>query len=389
MKIGINASFSRKPGTGIGQVTIHFLNSLFEEKEFLSKHQLFIYSEEELPQEIRLPEGVSFRSFLPLWKRDDLIRKIWWEKYSLPKMARKDGCQAFFSLYQSPTVFPENIRHLMLIHDIIPRLFPEYLDNFRKRTYQNLVESAAQKADHIISISKKTEKDLIQHLKIPGERITTAYIDVDPNYHDAPSGSEIQRVLKKYRLKPGYILGGAGLDRRKNIGRLILSYKKLADDNKKEGFLPELPTLAIVGKLQPELSPLITDVEAIIRKEKLGKKVRAIGFVPQKDLKVLYSEAIFFVYPSLYEGFGLPVLEAMNQGTPVLTSKTSSLPEVGRDGVLYCDPEDEEEISHILKNLIRNKDLRESLSRKGRERSQDFSWKTFVRKTTNILSEWT
>jgi len=381
MKIGINASFVRKPGTGIGQVSINFLKKLSETK---SQHEFVLYLEEPLPRNFKLPQNFETRIFLPFWKRDDLIRKIWWEKYLLPQKIRQDKCDLFFSLYQCPTVLPKSIKHIMLIHDIIPKLFPEYLNNFRKKIYQNLIEKSTPQADRIITISKKTEKDLVQHFAIPGDKITTSYIDVDPLYKKIPSTEKINKVLKKYHLKPGYILGGVGLDKRKNVDTLIKAYHQLWKNNSSE-FKP--PKLVVVGKLRPEMAPLIIDVEKLVTKLNLKKQVKLLGFVPQENMPALYNQAALFVYPSLYEGFGLPVLEAINQKTPVLTAKTSSLPEVGRDAILYCNPEDTEEIARIIKKVLKDKKLRDVLSVRGIERAQQFSWENFVKKFLHLIDQ--
>jgi len=110
-----------------------------------------------------------------------------------------------------------------------------------------------------------------------------------------------------------------------------------------------------------------------------------LDFVPQENLPALYANAGMFVYPSKYEGFGIPVLEAMNQSTPVITSKTSSLPEVGGDSVLYCDPDDYKDIAMVIKNVLMNKNLRNTLSRRGKERAKNFSWNKFVKKFLNVV----
>jgi glycosyltransferase involved in cell wall biosynthesis len=177
------------------------------------------------------------------------------------------------------------------------------------------------------------------------------------------------------------------LDKRKNIAVLIHAYKQLLEKNKTSLLIEDFPLLVISGKLMPELAPLITDVEKIIREENLTGHVKLLDFVEQKYLPALYRNATVFVYPTLYEGFGLPVLEAMNQGTPVITAKNSSLPEVGRDGVLYCHTEDERELGQVIKNVLLNKDLRESLSRRGKERAAYFSFEKFVEKFLNIAKE--
>jgi len=383
MKIGINASFVRKENTGIGQVTINFLRKLIVQHETCNmKHEFVLYLEEDF--DLDLPENITRRVFLPIWKRDDLIRKIWWEKYLLPKIVKKDGCDIFISLYQCTTILPNKVKHLMLVQDIIPKLFPEYLNNSRKRYYWNLTEKAIDKADKIVAISKRTEKDLIQHLVIEAKKIATNYLDVDEIYKKKVSIETNARVLKKYKLAPGYIYHGGGLDVRKNTESVIRAYKILRDKFSRS-FYGHFPKLVISGKLRPEMAPLITDVKKISRELNLTKEIKFIGFVPQKSLPAIYKNASMFVYPSKYEGFGLPILEAMNQGTPVITAKTSSLPEVGGDAVLYCNPDDIYELVMIMKNVLTNEDLRRTLSERGKERAKNFSWNKFVKKVLNIV----
>jgi len=386
MKIGINASFARKPDTGIGQVTLNFLRELSKFAVHSSQFkdlEVILYLEEDI--DLKLPDKFSKKVFLPIWKRDDLIRKIWWEKYLLPKKIKKDGCDIFLSLYHCPTVISKKIKHIMVVHDIIPELFPEYLNNSRKKKYWNLTKKAILEADKIIAISSRTEKDLIQHLGAEPEKISVNYIDVDEIYKTGVPEAKIQKVLKKYSIKPGYILGGGGLEVRKNMEGLIRAYHNLWESNKRTHFIKEFPQLAIYGKLMPKLAPLVTDAEKMVKELNLTKQVKLLGFVPQEDLPALYKNALVFVYPSFYEGFGLPVLEAMNVGTPVITSKKSSLPEVGRDATLYCHPEDIRDIEMVLRNVILHEHLREELRRRGKERTQNFSWEKFVEKLVGII----
>jgi glycosyltransferase involved in cell wall biosynthesis len=381
--VGINATFARKPNTGIGQVTINFLRTLIalENKET----DFILYLEEDLPKGFKLPKNFQKRIFLPSWKRDDLIRKIWWEKFSLPKKVKKDGCDVFLSLYQNPTIMDNDMKHIMIVHDIIPKLFPEYLDNARKESYQRLIERAIRKADKIITVSKKTEKDLIQHLGISPKKISVNYIDVDEIYKRKPSKEKISKVLKKYKLKPGYILAGGGLEVRKNVEGVIKAYHFLLEQNKSKDFMREIPQLVIYGKLQPQLAPLVTDGEKLVKKLNLTKQVVFLDAVAQELLPAVYSQSSMFVYPSHYEGFGMPPLEAMNQGIPTIVSKTSSLPEVGGDGVLYCNSNDIHDIALVMKNLMRTKALRESLARRAKIQAKKFSWDKFTEKLLNII----
>lgn len=387
MKIAINASFLRKQNTGLGQVTINFLKQLVEfsiKNEKLSRENKYLlYLEEDI--DLALPDNFQKVVFLPLWKRDDLIRKIWWEKFALPKRIKNDGCEILLSMYQCPTIVGgKKTKHIMIVHDIIPKLFPEYLNNWRKKLYQDLTETAIRKADKIVAISHRTEKDLIQHLNINPHKISVSYIDVADNYKKRVSETESKKILGKYQLTPGYIYFGGGLEMRKNVQSLLAAYKLLSETYGEKDWLPNL---VISGKLMPGLAPLITDVEKLVETLELKGKVKILNFVPQEDCPALYKNAAVFVRPSLYEGFGLPELEAMNQGTPVIAAKTSSVPEVGSDSILYCDPHSKEDIAMVIKNVLTNEHLQASLSLKGRERSKHFSWEKFVQKVANIIKE--
>jgi len=380
MKIGINASFLRKQNTGIGQVTANFLKKLAEFPN--DKMEFFIYLEEKLPKDIKLPKNFHKKVFLPPYKRDDIIRAIWWQKFLLPKIAAKDGCDIFLSLYQCATIMPKNIKHIMIVHDILLEFFPQYLNNFRKKYFWNISKNAIKKADKIIAVSHRTEKDLIQHIGIDPKKITVSYEDVDEIYKKEVSEIESQKILKKYKFKAGYIYNGGGMDVRKNTENVLRAYKFLLDKYKNIDWLPKL---VISGKLMSELAPLIVDAKKLVKELNISEHVVLLDYVPQEDLPALYRNAAVFVYPSLYEGFGLPVLEAMNQGTPVITSKVSSLPEVGSDAVLYCDPNKIEDIAMVIKNLMNNDHLKAALSMKGKERATHFSWNRFVEKILNIV----
>lgn len=382
MIIGINASFARKPGSGIGQVTTNFLKKIAQKK---TDAEFVLYLEEDLPKDIKLPKNFTKHIFLPFWKRDDLVRKILWERYSLPRKIKKDGCDVLLSLYQCPTITDMDVQHIMVVHDIVPRLFPQYLNNIRKKIYWAMTERAIGRANKILAVSSRTEKDLITQLGIDAKKITINYIDADEIYKKNIPEKTISTVLKKYRLKPGYIYTGGGLEVRKNTESVVRAYKYLLEKNSREHFLKDFPKLVISGKLLPQLAPLITDVAKLVQELNLTQHVQILDFVPQKDLPALYNQAVMFVYPSHYEGFGIPVLEAMSTGTAVITAKSSSLPEVGLDSVLYCDSNDVSDIAMVMKNVLLNSELRATLIRRGKERSQYFSWEKFSSKIFNIV----
>lgn len=375
MIIGINASFLRKPYTGIGQVTTHVLHELARRSQTnksMKNHKFFIYCEDGC--DIDLPKNFHKKSFLPkFYKRDDLFRKLWWENRMVLQQARKDECDVLFSLYQSATVNKyTDIKHIMIVHDVIPHVFPEYVDNLRKKIYWQKVEKGMYAANKIITVSEHTKIDLEKKLNIKEAKIIVDNIAVDPIFHENYHDECVKRILKKYKLKKGYIYSGGGLEMRKNMDGTLRAYKALRDKWK------DVPALVISGKLMPELSPMITDVDKLVKELNIEDCVHILGFVPQEDLPALYRGAKLFVFPSLYEGFGMPVLEAMSMGTPVLTANNSSLAEVGGETVAYVESEDDEELCDKMLELLQDDAQLQKMSIEGKERSKQFSWDKFI-----------
>lgn len=383
MRIGINASFLRKPGTGIGQVTLHFLKKLIEGEGYTDQSTFVLYTEE--PVDWQFPSNFEVRSFLPWWKRDDLIRKWLWER-QISKEAKKDGCDVFLSLYQTATFFEANFHHTMVVHDLIPRLFPVYQGNMRQKWYWRAVERGILKASCIVTISEATKNDLIEFGR-ERDSIEIAYPDTAPLFLEQPSLEDGERVLQKYNLKPGYIYHGGGLEIRKNGDRLLSAYAMLLEKERANTGLT-VPLLVISGRIFSEQNPLATPIRSSIKKLGLEGRVRLLDFVPEEDLPALYKQSLFFVYPSLYEGFGLPVLEALRMGTPVVTSDVSSLPEVALDAALYIDPENVSSLVSGMERLIVDSALRESLKQASSKGLSRFSWSNFSDKILQSLSNY-
>jgi len=379
-RIGINASFLRKPYTGIGQVTANVLREIARRESFpvggqevdAKEFRWFVYLDE--PDTSGVPERFSARPLGCMWKRDDLARKFLFERFLIPHAARRDRLDAFVSLYQSATVIPRlsGIRHAMVVHDIIPEVLPEYLDNARKRFFWKRMKHGMKRAEKILAVSSHTEKDLIKHVSIAPERISVAPIDVDPIFSEPVSRKRLFTVKSHYGLGDRYFLVAGGLEARKNVENTILGYEKLLDM-----FGSDTPDLAVAGTLLPHLAPLVTDVETLVRERNLTQKVKILGTVAQHDMPVIYAGAIAAVFASRYEGFGMPVLEAMRAGTPVITTKRTSIPEVAGDAARYCGT-DTADIARALEEVMEDETLRAELRRRGTERAKLFSWERFA-----------
>lgn len=371
MKIGINASFLRKPDTGIGQVTKGFIGEIINNSH---GHEYFLYLEEDI--DFKLPQKILKRVFLPkLWKRDDLLRKIYWEVFLLRRKVKSDRCDIFISLYQSPTIFPLTIKHKMLVHDMIWKVFPEYLNNWRKKLYATLCFQATKRADQIFTVSNWSKRDIHKYLKIDYDKIVVANPSVDKIYYDEADRTRDNRVLEKYDVYGRYIFYVGGFDPRKNITALLDAFGILRE---REG-LGDVK-LVLGGEDKSKQNNMLLDLKKEIENRNLSQYVQLIGFISQKNLPAFYRQCELFVLPSLYEGFGLMALEAMASGTPTAVSKSSSLPEVCGDAVLYFNPYDKDEMAKVMHKILTNNRLKHRLSEKGRERAKKFKWVTFTEK---------
>ncbi len=389
-KIGINTSFLCKPYTGIGQVTTNVLREIMTRKNFViggksipsCEITFFLYIDEDVSFfDTALFKKHGGARFVPrkvsFWyKRNDLLRKWIFERFLLPHLAKKDQVDVCISLYQSSTVFPwwSKIFHLMVVHDIIPEILPEYRATARKRFFWKKIQRGIRLADRIVAVSHYTKQDIRTHYDLGDEKILVASIDVDPVFSQPIKQSNISSVRHHYALPKKYFFYAGGLEVRKNIRNVLYAYKSLLD---KESLSETFPDFVISGTLLPHLKPLIVDVEALVHELDIEKRVHIVGNIPQNDLPVFYAEAFCFVFPSLYEGFGMPVLEAMRSGTPVITTKKTSLTEVGGEAVLYCDGT-KKDILRAMEEMIYNPHMRKDLSRRGMEQSKLFSWKRFV-----------
>ncbi|MEI9967022.1 MAG: glycosyltransferase family 1 protein [Candidatus Moraniibacteriota bacterium] len=367
MRVGINALFLAKPYSGIGQVTRGFLQSLFKDLDHLSDFEFVLYVDEAplfpIPARIRVEVVRSF------WPRHDLFRIFLLERFVLPRAVRRDRCDAFLSLYQSATRFASGFPHTMVVHDVIPEIFPEYQGNSRKRFYWQAVKQGIRSATRLIAVSQSTKNDIVRLLGYDTEKIAIALPAASSLFERGLPEAEWQSLLRDLDLKPGYLYFGGGLEVRKNAEALLRAYQHLNS--------AALPLLVISGFVHSERNPLATPMHSLIAELGLAQKVRLLGAVNEETLAALYRGAAVFVYPSAYEGFGLPVLEALASGTPVLAAHNSALPEVGGEAVEYLNDLTPEGIAGSLRALLENEVRRKELAAAGPLRAEHFSWSAF------------
>jgi len=331
----------------------------------------------DLPGEIVILSSATFRGYDYL-KQMTVHCHVFsaQEQWELPLALRRGNIQLLHSPQFNIPIFSK-VRQIVTIHDCAYDRFPEeYPNRVAKGYYRFMFPIALRKSKRIIAISESTKRDLIELHKISPEKISVIYQGVDSRFYQDMSNE------KNSMLKPLYVDGDfalfVGLTRpRKNVDRLVRAFAKV---------LPSLKTgakLVLAGKIDTRF----LDVRRLAERLNISDSVVQLGFVSENQLLALYKTACCFVFPSLYEGFGLPVLEAMAAGTPVITSRVSSLPEVAGDAALLVNPYDVDEIAEAMYKLFTDASFRDKLRQKGKERSKQFTWRKCAQKTLKVYEE--
>lgn len=370
MKIGVDVGSlvvnDERLKVGVYQLTYNLLRQLGR----LDKgNQYLLYSFQPIPQEILDEFGTQMKNIV-------VGPKLGWRYFGLPRKLLLDRPDVFIGPSQAlpvATFCPSIVIALDLAFEYFPQCYP---DSFQR--LKTLTASAVKKADNIVAISDSTKKDLIKFYHVSSKKITVIYGGGNPLIK-RQSQESVKKVKRKYRIGENYFLFAGSLKRIKNIPRILEAFAGFLKISKKKDII-----LVLVGGdrwSDPE-------IRRTIERLKLGKHVKRLGFVPDKDLSALYSGAMVFVSPSLYEGFGLTLLEAMACGCPVIAGNTGSQPEVvGRAGILV-NPQSIPEITSALLKISTDIRFRSSLIRAGFERAKHFSWQKFaqgiIREVINI-----
>ncbi len=278
----------------------------------------------------------------------------------LPRLIAKIKPDVFHAQYVLPPFM--TTRTVLSIHDLAHEHFPEFfrpVEAFRMKT---LVPWSAKRASHIMTISEFSANDIARRFELPREKITVAHLAASPGFHPRDKGQSQEHLARKFGLTFPFILYVGRIQARKNLPRLVEAYARL----RKQGLAAKL---VLVGKNDWQSGQLLEKIK------ELGLQDCVIfpGFVPFEDLPIFYNAAEVFVFPSFFEGFGLPVVESMASGVPTITSFGSSLEEVAGDGALLIDPGDTESITNALSKVLGDPGLQKNLVMRGLKRSKDFA----------------
>src|SRR5688572_17871027 len=316
--------------------------------------------------------GPNFRTVLES-SRNYSVR----EQFHVPWVLR----QLRPDLYHAPHyVLPPAVRcrSVVTIHDCIHLMFPQYLPNRLAYAYARAsMWAAARRSDRILTVSEASKRDILHFFNVPPEKIVVVYNAIDEHFWVTPPEERVARVRERYQLDHKFVLYVGNIKPHKNLERIIEAFDEVRKDDV-DGDLK----LLIIGD---EISKL-PSLRRAVHRHKLHKQVRFLGYLPDETLAILYRLASVFVFPSLYEGFGLPAVEAMASGTPVVTSNLSSLPEVTGDAAVLVDPYDVDSIAHGIRRVLTDPALAAEMRRKGLERAREFSWERSVAQTREVYA---
>lgn len=369
MRIAISGYFLLHPNTGTGQYTAALIRSVGK----VCQDEICVICPRPVARVARsLLDGRDGPwRVLPLSVRfPGDLGKLWFEQVGVVRASRRLRAGLLHVPYLGPPLI-RPCRTVVTIHDLIMLLFPETRRSPQARAYTWLAARSAKGADFVLADSASTRDDVVRILRIPPEKISVAHLASDETLGPVKDERHLEGIRRKYGLEPGFVFYIGGLDWRKNLPRLLRAFASL----------PLKPQLAIAGRAFSQRSDSFPDLEGLAESLGIQDRVVFLGQVPDEDKALLYSGCAAFVFPSLYEGFGLTPLEAMSCGAPVVCSRASSLPEVVGDAALLFDPEEEGEISAALARVLADAGLRTELSRKGLEQAGRFSWQGTAEKT--------
>ena len=272
---------------------------------------------------------------------------------------------------------PAGIKLIGVVHDIIPKVLPEVHTKDAADRLEATLQPFLTRADRVIVDSESTKRDLLKHFDLPPDKATVVYAGVDEQYcpPEGPSKTLYKHLENQYNIYSNYILYIGTIEPRKNIKGLIQAYQLLRT---KGNTSQKLVIAGMKGWMYDEVYALTESLD-------LAKEVIFTGYVPQEDINTLYGLADVFVYPSLYEGAGLPVLEAFACATPVVCSNVSSIPEMAGDAACLVDPRQPAQIAEAIERVLADAGLRQQMIEKGMQRAKEFSWDRTARQTLEII----
>lgn len=305
------------------------------------------------------------------------LNKFTWNFWTLPKYLRKNPADIYLTQYITPFFVPKKIKIFNIIHDISFNFYPQLIKFSDLFFLKILIPMSLRRADKIIAVSEFTKNEIEKYYKIAPEKIVVAYNAVGDNFSEEISPEKMPGIREKYSLPEKFILYLGTMQPRKNLPILIEAFGKIRQK------FPEIKLVLAGGKGHN----YDTKIDTAIKETSLEESVIFLGFIDEEDKPTIYKLAEIFCFPSLYEGFGIPILEAMAIGTLVIASEIPPHKEIADDSVLFFDPKNSDDLAEKLTKLLENTELKTALIKKGKERAQKFSWTKSAEKILDFFQD--
>lgn len=373
MHIAYNGWFWDQPGTGSGQYARRLLHALRRLSPELRMSLILPPGAEpdDLPANVDVIETRGSRSNLG---------KVWWEQNTFPRAVAKLRPDIAHVLYWgAPLSSPARLVTSVL--DVIALELPEYAENWRARLYTSLVAASARGSAHVLTLSHAAKTDILKHLQLADDQVTVTHLAADERFHPRLGAERDAEVRRKYDLPDRFILYMGGFDVRKRVTQLLHAFTYVSQA---EG--DEAP-LVIAGREPRWGTPMFPDLRALADELKVADFTRWIGYVDEEDKPSLYRLATVFVYPSAYEGFGLPLLEAMACGTPVIANEIPVFEEISGDAVYLTRDGDARAMAGAILAVLGQDSLRETQITRGLAQATNFSWRKAARTTLEVYEK--
>ncbi len=373
MNLGIDARLFYEQ-TGIGRYT----RSLFAEYlrgNSLSDDQLFLFCDPSSSSSLsteKLPNNVHVVAV-------QCQRRIVWTNWFLPPLLCQHQIDVYHGVCNFELPLRKVCRYVVTIHDLVPLFFPTLVPKKHLLFFRLFMKRAAHTADVIITDSEHSKRDIVRHLQVPEENVRVIYLGFTPPDSHNDDRDTLGAVLRRYHISRPYLLFVGVLEPKKNLKRLVDAFvmvRKYCEQGKNL----QLVLAGGKGWFSEQLYRKVQELH-------LNEHVVFTGYVADEDLPSLYRGAEMFVFPSIYEGFGLPVIEAMSCGTPVVTSASSSLPEIAGNAGVLVNPLDSHDIFQGIRTVLTNKEQQEAMRTAGPLQAQKFSWRHTAEQTCRVYHE--
>jgi glycosyltransferase involved in cell wall biosynthesis len=374
MRILINATSLLSPRSGVGNYVYYMARTLRDVSNGTSYGYFYGMG---FSSDLREKPSATYVESRKVVRRMGAVYPLYRKALDLMFRARRPW--KAYDLYHEPNFIPLPFDGptVLSVPDLSVTLFPETHPSERVRLMETRFYPRLHRVNHFLTISHAVKKEMIEHLRLPEEKITVTHLGVDARFAPMTEG-ERDTILARYGLKgTAYILSVGTLEPRKNLVTLLGAYAAISPKTQ------ERHPLVLAGGQ----GWLMDDLDQRVQSLGLSATVRRIGYVPDADLPALYGGAVVFVYPSLYEGFGLPPLEAMACGTPVIVSNVSSLPEVVGDAGIQVEPKNVAGWTGAMRNVLEDDTLRTTLRNRGLEQAKQFSWEKCARETHKVYEK--